>query len=127
MVNMKDFQEIADNFKSRVEGVNKLLILDELIIGSTINILEERQENLRNAGIESAYMLAENALLELKGIRDHESLKPGYSLIHNQCVVLLVSYFSSSMHDLFDVATTEILQSGVPKKLKDKDLKLTLG
>ena len=126
MSNLKDFQIIVDNFKDRVEDVKKLLILDELIIGNTIEVLEERQQNLQNCGIENAHMLGENALQQLKGIRDHESLKPGYKLIHNQCVVLLVSYFSSSMHDLFDTAATKILKSGIPKKLKGKDFKLTL-
>lgn len=126
MSKFKDFQIIVDNFGDRVKGVNKLLILDDLIIGSTINILEERQENLRNSGIDSAHMLGETALLQLKNIRNNESLKPGYKLIHNQCVVLLVSYFSSSMHDLFDSATTKLLKGGIPKKLRNKDLKLTL-
>ena len=46
------FRSIVDNFKDRVNDVNKLLILDELIIGSTIEILEDRQENLRNCGID---------------------------------------------------------------------------
>ncbi|MFK5951309.1 MAG: hypothetical protein QM500_21350 [Methylococcales bacterium] len=126
MSQIKNFQIIIDNFKDRIEDVNKLLILDELIIGSTIDVLEERQENLRNCGIENAHMLGESALLQLKSIRDNKSLKPGYKLIHNQCVVLLVSYFSSSMHDLFDTATTIILKSGIPEKLKSKDLKFTL-
>lgn len=126
MSNLKNFQIIIDNFKDRVDGVNKLLILDELIIGSTIEILEDRQESLRNCGIENAYMLGESALLQLNGIRDHESLKPGYKLIHNQCVVLLVSYFTSSIHDLFDTAATITLKDEIPKKLKDKELKLTL-
>lgn len=123
---LKDFQIIIDNFVDRVEGVYKLLILDELIIGTTIEILEERQQNLRNCGIDNAHMLAENALTQLKGIREHKSLKPGYELIHNQCVVLLVSYFSSSIHDLFDTAATIRLKDGVPEKLKGKDLKLSL-
>ena len=126
MSNLKDFQIILDNFKDRVDGVNKLLMLDELIIGSTIEVLEERQESLRNSGIENAHMLGESSLLQLKGIRDNKSLKPGYKLIHNQCVVLLVSYFTSSIHDLFDTAATITLKNNIPKKLKDKDLKLTL-
>lgn len=126
MSHLKDFQIIIDNFKDRVDGVNKLLILDELIIGHTIDALEERQESLRNCGIDNAYMLGETALQQLKGIREHQSLKPGYKLIHNQCVVLLVSYFTSSIHDLFDTAATITLKDNIPKKLKDKDLKLTL-
>lgn len=126
MSNLKDFQIIIDNFKDRVKDVKELLVLDELIIGSTIEILEERQQNLKNCGIDNVHMLAETALQQLKGIRDHKSLKPGYKLIHNQCVVLLVSYFSSSMHDLFDSAATKTLKNEVPKKLKGKDFKLTL-
>ena len=45
------------------------------------------------------------------------------------CVpVSSVSYFTSSLHDLFDTSVTKVLISGeVPKKLKPKDLKLTLG
>lgn len=126
MSNVKKFQLIIDNFNDRVDGVNKLLMLDELIIGSTIELLEERQVNLRNCGIDNVHMLGETALQQLKGIRDHKSLKPGYELIHNQCVVLLVSYFSSSMHDLFDTAATIVLGEAMPDKIKNKELKMTL-
>ena len=126
MSNVKKFQLIIDNFNERVDGVNKLLLLDELIIGSTIELLEERQVNLRNCGIDNVHMLGETALQQLKGIRDHKSLKPGYELIHNQCVVLLVSYFSSSIHDLFDTAATIVLGETMPDKIKNKELKMTL-
>lgn len=126
MNKLKDFQIIVDNFKDRVNGVNKLLILDELIIGSTIEILKDRQESLKNCGIDNAHMLGEAAIQQLSGIRDHESLKQGYKLIYNQCVVLLVSYFTSSAHDLFNTAATVTLKDEIPKKLKDKDIKLSL-
>lgn len=126
MSNLKDFQIILDNFKDKVEDVNKLLRLDDLILNTTIDILEERQDSLRNSGIENAHMLGETALLQLKGIRNNQSLKPGYKLIHNQCVVLLVSYFSSSMHDFFDTAATKILRGDIPKKIRKNELKFTI-
>ena len=123
---MSEYQAILKNFKERVDGVNKLLRLDDLILGTTLSILEDRQSSLRNCGIENAHQLGENALSQLKSIKNNESLKPGYKLIYNQCVVLLVSYFSSSIHDFFNCAATELLKNNIPKKFKGKDLKFTL-
>tara|TARA_R110002073_G_scaffold11782_5_gene53115 strand:+ start:338 stop:1093 length:756 start_codon:yes stop_codon:yes gene_type:complete len=126
MGNLKDFQIILDNFNDKVEDVKKLLILDDLILDTTVDILEERQDSLRKSGIENAHMLGENALLQVKNIRNNQSLKPGYKLIHNQCVVLLVSYFSSSMHDFFDTAATNVLRRDLPKKIRNHELKFTI-
>lgn len=120
------FEFIIKNFNNNVSDVYKILVLDDLILKNTIQILEDRQKNLRNSGIENAFMLGENAIQQLKNIRSNESIKPGYKLIHNQCVILLVSYFSSSMHDLFNTAATMAFKGGISKKIRSNEIKFTI-
>lgn len=128
MNNNTDYQVILENFKNRVDEVNKLLTIDEVIIKTALYILEEKQKNLENLDIENAALIGLNAITQLKNIRDNKSLKPQYKLIHNQCVVLLVSYFTSSLHDLFNLAVTNhLIKRDIQKKIKTYDLKLTLG
>src|SRR5262249_20992616 len=62
-----------------------------------------------------------------RGIRDHGSLKPGFSLISNQAIVLLVSYFGSAVKDIFSEAVTTILRDGGPDKLMKEELRLTVA
>lgn len=117
---------IKGNFCSRVEGVKKLSVLENLIIDQTISILEQRQQNLKNTGIENAQLLGESSLLSLRNIRTNESLSPAYELLNNQCIVLLISYFSSTMHDIFNAGVTFILRKNQFPKLPSTELKLTL-
>ena len=120
------YQRIIENFEKNVSSIEKLIVIDEFILDSTIDALEKRQGALEASGIENAGMLGSNTIQSLKNIRKNKSLKPLYRLVYNQSVVLMVSYFSSSLHDLFDFAVTETYTNGVPKKATDKELRFSL-
>ena len=120
------YEPVIQNFKKNIKAIDKLLVIDEFILDSTIATLEERQAALQATGIENARLIGVNTIASLKNIRKSSSLKPYYSLVYNQSVVLLVSYFSSSLHDLFNLAVTDLYSESVPKSAKKKELKFTI-
>ena len=75
------------------------ILLDFCIV--QIEQLNERIKNNNEIKITNVYFLPETTLKELKLIKQHESFKIQYESIYNQCLVLLVSYFTSTVKDLF--------------------------
>lgn len=120
-------RDTRDGFEAQVRSINKLLLWDRLIIDKTVEALEDRQESLKNLGVENAYHLSSNAIQNLKNIRKSEALHLGYELLHNQCVVLLVSYFSSAIHDIFNSSVTTLLRSEIPPAIAKKELKISFA
>ena len=47
--------------------------------------------------------------------------------MYNQCIVLLVSYFSSTVEDIFKEAFYARLKSGNPGNLESEEFKITVG
>jgi hypothetical protein len=67
-------------------------------------------------------------LTTLKNVRRNDSLRPKYEVIANQGVVLLVSYFSSSLEDLFRVALADALDARrIPEELWDAEFKASFA
>ncbi len=126
MSDKKELHKIIKNFKQRIEEVEKLLEIDDLILSLAIEELEDRQESLNKCGIDNASMIGENSLKNLRNIRTNQSLKPSYVLLLNQSVVLMVSYFASSMHDFFKTAYPLRLSCEMSKKARSKELKFSL-
>jgi hypothetical protein len=66
-------------------------------------------------------------LKELKGIHEHGSLKMSYNNMYNQCLVLSVSYFTSTIHSIFKEFIGYVC-ANKPEELKgeEEDFKITL-
>lgn len=129
MMNLHDrLDRIAKNLSAQVDDVYKLLEFDATILEHAIARLRELQDRLENVHeIKNPYLSVANTIKSLEDIRSNESLKPRYELINNQCIVLLVSFFGSTVHDLFTVSSTIWLRDALPDSLRKHDLKLTLG
>ena len=92
---------------------------------STVEDLHKRLVTQQR--IENEQLNGTRVLQILKGIRDHETLKPRFSLILNQAIVLLVSYFGSAVEDIFCFAISASLQVNSSSRLKKEELKLTVA
>src|SRR5262249_44835552 len=57
----------------------------------------------------------------------HDSMRPHYTTIYNQCVVLLVSHFGSTLHSLFVTAAPELLGTSAEKDSLKDELKFQLS
>lgn len=100
---MKNISDgIIGQFKNNIESVFQLINFDQLILEFTIRRLEKLNEDLKSVhGITNPYLLVEPHIRGLKNIRTNGSLKLHYDIMKNQSLVLLVSYFSSSIEEVF--------------------------
>ena len=123
-----DFQKTEDAFIKNIDDIFRLMDFDRVILKFAIDGIEGLQENLRKShDIENPRLLAQNTLQMLKSIQDHDSLRPKYQVIFNQCIVLLVSVFASSIADIFRGGICLLAQKGDSKHLKNEELKISVA
>jgi hypothetical protein len=121
-------QTILDNFSKHAEDVNRLITFDEHLMGLVIASVERLHNQLKNnQHIQNEQINGARELLMLKNIRENESLKPRYSLILNQAIVLLVSYFGSAVEDIFSESVIKTLRNNSSSQLRKEDMKLSVG
>lgn len=95
---------IIDGFKSHIDTVKSLMSFDNILIDFCITQIENLNEKIKNnkeIQITNVYFLPEATLKQLRLIKQHDSFKIQYESIYNQCLVLVVSYFTSTVKDLF--------------------------
>lgn len=95
---------IIDSFKSHIDSVKSLMSFDKIVLDfciSQIEGLNSRMKNNKEIQITNVRLLPEGTLKQLRLIKEHDSLKQQYESIYNQCIVLIVSYFTSTIKDLF--------------------------
>lgn len=120
---------IFHRFEQNAVAVHRLMEFDRDIVEFALSKLRavhnEIQRSDRTLGkIET---LAENAVTALTNIRHNQSLRREYRNIHNQGVVLLVSYFSSAVKDLFIRCVNERLRRLPDDQLPGEPFKLSLA
>lgn len=112
-------------FRNNIKSVADLLSFDQAILElATIN-LREIALILRSAGKTQHANGIENRVEGLEKIHESESLSKYYKAMYNQCVVLLVSYFASSVHDLFRSAVSYALKEKLTVPVTKEEVKLT--
>ena len=115
---------IATNLKENIDSVYELTTFDEFILEFSISKIKKLNDKLKKT-IDNPYLLADSLITQLEGIKENKSLRPKYETIFNQCVVLLISYFGSSLRSLFVECLNIKLKNGY--KLSDvEDLKIPL-
>jgi hypothetical protein len=120
-------RDILETFKRHTSDVDRLMAFDREVMHIAITTVEDLHNRLvTQQRIENEQINGARALQILKGIRDNESLKPRFSLILNQAIVLLVSYFGSAVEDIFCYAVRASLR-GNSSRLKKEELKLTVA
>lgn len=93
---------VVNAFFKHVQSVEKLMNFDRDVLDFAIQGIEELKQRLeKHHQLDNPSLTAARTLEILKGYREHDSLRPRYTTIFNQALVLLVSYFGSSIHDLF--------------------------
>jgi len=126
---MRDsLENIRENFKKNIGIVEKLMKFDEVIQIICLNALEKANKGLEHfdCGDHTLYNI-KPIIQMMKNIRINASVRPSYEIMLNQCVVLLVSYFSSSIDDLFQVALDNKIKTKNLGKLEKEEIKLSFG
>ncbi len=123
------YSYIVKNFTSQVEEVKKLSSFDQDILSVVIGSLESLSVDLHRAGIDNPSLLPDKTIDIIKNVKTHGSLRQRYETINNHSIVLLVSYFSSAVGDLFNAAVDYAVQNYLPltKKLEKEEIKLSIS
>ena len=117
-----------ETFSKNVESVHKLMEFDDALLQFCITRFSDLALRMEKSGISNRLTLTTNRTLgELKRIRQNQSLRLQYVEIFNQSLVLLVSYFGSSIRDLFKATFIFALNSGKLGKLGEQDIKISLA
>jgi hypothetical protein len=92
-----------------------------------VEALDERIRNNREISITNVLFFPTSTIQGLKNIKSNKSLSHKYGMIYNQCVVLLVSYFTSSVKEFFR-ATYKLMANGDSELFRGvhTELKLTV-
>jgi len=121
-------KEIRQAFEENVSAVYKLTEFDEIIQTFCITALQRVDKFLEKRDLSNHPSCSvKRELQQIEKIRAHESLRPHYQVMLNQCVVLLVSYFSSAIEDLFREALNNKIKNKDLKKLEKEEIKVTVG
>jgi hypothetical protein len=121
-------ENTVETFKTNIESVEKLINFDREVLDIAITSIEELHESLLNKQkITNDQLNGKRTLDIIKGIRTNDSLKSRYSIINNQSIVLLVSYFSSAVADLFRYASQIAIETHKEKSVLDEEIKIKVS
>jgi hypothetical protein len=118
---------IVNTFKDHIQSVEKLMTFDDDVLSIAISNIEELQNKLLKLGINNAHISAQTTLTQLKGFRANKSLQPRYETICNQALVLLTSYFSSTVSDLLKLGIEKILGKNTETPLQKEQIKISFS
>lgn len=117
---------VVKAFRKHVYSVDRLMNFDRDVLGFAIDAIRDLQDRLvQHHKLENPSLTAARTLQMLQGYRDHDSLRPRYKTIFNQALVLLVSYFGSSVHDLFRQGVAAALGRDTDSALLREQVKIT--
>lgn len=124
----ENLRKIKDNFLENIDIVEKLMDFDSVIQLICLKTLEKANKGLVHFGCADHPLYNIKQMIEqMKNIRKNASVRPSYEIMLNQCVVLLVSYFSSAIEDLFREALNNKIENKNLKEIEKEEIKLTIG
>jgi hypothetical protein len=116
---------LSSIFSENCTSVLKLVEFDHLILDVARRVLESVADDLSAQNQNRLYASVQNQITLIKNIRQNDSLRPQYETIYNQCVVLLVSYFSSTMQAIFIEASATILKMKVDSPIGKREISIS--
>lgn len=123
----EQLQAILETFDKNIDAVLDLMGFDDVVLNVGISALQKVQKRLGDAGYDNPRFGVKSTIQSLENIRQNESLRPHYEIMNNQCLVLLVSYFSSAVTDVFEAAIADRLKHGPTEGLLKQDLKFSIA
>jgi len=126
-VNTKN-KKISDNFKKNVSSVHELVNFDEIVQTFYLDGLKRAEKVIEKFVDKNhpSYGL-KNLITSISNIHENKSLRPHYEVMLNQCVVLLVSYFTSAIEDLFESNLTHKIKSHKLDELGKEEIKVSIN
>jgi hypothetical protein len=120
-------ESVLETFERNRQAVRELLHFDDIVLKLVIhnlNALNTRWKTYLSRETPTAKVnpkyTADDLLKLVTNIRDNDSLGGQYRAMHNQCLVLLVSFFSSSTRALFRSLVVQELKSPSSQILRER-------
>jgi hypothetical protein len=106
--------------------VQRLIAFDREVMTLAIDGVRSLHTHLKKT-IHNEQHNGGRTLQILQDIRNNESLKPQFSLILNQAIVLLISYFGSAVQDTFCKAVNKRITKKEDSKLLKEEIKISIS
>jgi hypothetical protein len=119
------FDRAVETFHTNTKVVEQLLDFGNLIVDTAVGGLREVEGQLEQRNQHNAVTLVRNRADLLAQVKQGDSLRPHYEVMFNQCVVLLVSHFGSSVHELFRRGVEGSLKVGADVPAAKQELKVS--
>ena len=103
--------EISDRYDSSLRSIQRLMRFDRIVVETVVELLGRLEADLEGRS-NLAQQAVRNHLDSARNIRNNQSVKVYYDTMLNQCVVLVVSHFGSTVHDALRFGIREALQHG---------------
>ena len=127
---MKEYYEdIQNSFKTQVNNVYKITEFDNDFLSIAIEWLKDLENNLiNNKNIQNDQLLPTKTINLLTTVLEQGPQREKYKPVYNQSVVLLVSYFASTVSEIFNSTLTYYLShiEKLPKRLEKEEFKFSL-
>ena len=119
--------EIENRLEIQLNSVKDLSNFDRKITDICTTHLDQLNSKLRAAPFKTTNQLylCENTAKFIKNIRQNDSLRTHYNTMHNQCIVLAVSFFTSAISDIFKYSVQKSSEKGT-LPASNEDIKLSI-
>lgn len=119
--------DLETRLEKQLESVKDLSNFDRKITDFCLEHLEQLNNRYKNAPFSTSNQiyLCENTIKLIKNIRDNNSLSTHYNTMHNQCIVLAVSFFTSAISDIFRYSVQKSSEAGT-LPASNEDIKLSI-
>jgi len=118
---------IVSQFEQNVEIVQALCNFDRYLMDFCIHQVESLNERFGRQQLTQAQQDTTKALVALRGVRAHDSLRPKYEAMFNQCIVLLVSHFATALEDIFKHCLRSALDAETPDPVASERIEISLA
>jgi hypothetical protein len=113
-------------FQNNIDEVHRLMDFDRMVLTVIRGDLVRIDENIKKNQIAHPLISVEKSIKFIDNLHEHGSLKLYYKTILNQCIVLLVSYFGSTISELFEKCITEIAIQARPTNMLKEEVTVTI-
>lgn len=121
-------RKITETFMQNIASVENLIHFDREVLEIAIKSIKKLRDRLVNGQkITNNHLNGTSTINVLESIRKNDSLKSKYSVINNQAVVLLVSYFGSAVADLFRESAQYALEAKGEEAVINSEFKFKIS
>lgn len=118
--------EISDRYDSSLRSIQRLMRFDRIVVETVVELLGRLEADLEGRS-NLAQQAVRNHLDSARNIRNNQSVKVYYDTMLNQCVVLVVSHFGSTVHDALRFGIREALQHGAKFAVGKQEIKARMN